>query len=370
MTHHVPADHSAPSRVRTGYEMIVPLKASSMFIIKARMKGEIIEIHEKESILKVKYADGKISTYQYGKIRGEVSGSYLEHELILSEFVKVGFKVEKGNILAYHKGFFSYDKYHDTVSWNHGTNAKVALMEKDVTLEDSCLISNEFSKKLDFKSIYPRTVRISSDMIIKEYAKIGQEVDYDTVLCKFEFEDTASVFVEDSSVDELIDELKYAEYKSKNKGVVSDIQVFYTSDELTESVKKFIAEVTRTTKRRAVIAKNSSNEDKFNSINKIPPETRIRGMVLGEMDILIIFYITTTVDCGVGDKIVFDSSLKSVVGDVESGDILTENGSKVDAIFGAKSIFNRIILSPLITGILSLVLEKGEKNAVDMYFKE
>jgi hypothetical protein len=73
------------------------------------------------------------------------------------------------------------------------------------------------------------------------------------------------------------------------------------------------------------------------------------------------------VTAGVGDKTVFANQMKSVEGRVLSDEVTTEDGTKIDAIFGAKSIYDRIVTSPYIIGTTSTLLSEIAKRAVKIY---
>jgi len=62
--------------------------------------------------------------------------------------------------------------------------------------------------------------------------------------------------------------------------------------------------------------------------------------------------------------------MKSVFGNVYNEPILSESGAEIGAIFGMKSISNRIVLSPLLIGTTNTLLDVIGKAAVSMYFKE
>lgn len=59
--------------------------------------------------------------------------------------------------------------------------------------------------------------------------------------------------------------------------------------------------------------------------------------------------------------------MKSVFGEVMDYEIKTENGQAIDAIFGCKSITNRIVLSPFIIGTTNTLLKVIGKKAVEIY---
>ena len=49
--------------------------------------------------------------------------------------------------------------------------------------------------------------------------------------------------------------------------------------------------------------------------------------------------------------------------------MITEEGKVVDAVFGANSVFNRIILSPMLQGTMDMVLEAAEEDVLKMWFE-
>jgi len=127
---------------------MVPQKASSMFVGKAKQDGKIIAIDDKIKVITVKYKDKSTDVIEYGKKRGDAAGSYLEHDIVLADGIKPGIQVKEGQILAYHAGFFKQDPITKNIAWSHGVSATVALMAKDVTLEDSNMITADFAEKL------------------------------------------------------------------------------------------------------------------------------------------------------------------------------------------------------------------------------
>ena len=80
-------------------------------------------------------------------------------------------------------------------------------------------------------------------------------------------------------------------------------------------------------------------------------------------------YITADVPASSGDKSVFCNQMKTVIGRVLAGDVTTESGKTVDAIFGAKSIDDRIVSSPFIIGTTATLLYVFGAMAVAAYKK-
>ena len=59
--------------------------------------------------------------------------------------------------------------------------------------------------------------------------------------------------------------------------------------------------------------------------------------------------------------------MKTVFGDVFEKDIVSESGVKIDAIFGAKSIADRIVNSPFLIGTTTTLLKIIGQRAVRIY---
>jgi DNA-directed RNA polymerase beta subunit len=95
---------------------------------------------------------------------------------------------------------------------------------------------------------------------------------------------------------------------------------------------------------------------------------RIAGKSLLADNVEIKVFILVTNAHGIGDKLVLSHSLKSVVGDVVMEDMTTENGDDIDMIFSYRSVANRIVVSPIINGILGSLLEHYRKKVVTEFF--
>lgn len=368
LSHHVPSEHGRPIRVRTGMEAMIPHKTTNSFAVTALEDGVVLDVDDSISMFKVRYKSGKIVAYEYGDRNGSVGGTTLRHTLQLSGKVAPKRKIKKDDILAYHKGFFSSDPIMGTPVWNHGVPAKIMISEEDGTLEDGCIISQSLADKLSFPVIYKRRIKLSGDMTIKDAVRVGTKVDYDTILCKLDFEDIASIFIDDPDTDSVFEDMKYVTYAAKHTGTVVGIDVYHTTDDLSPSVKTFIMSITKGRRKKARFAKDASNMGEYVKVSKVAVGTKISKTKLYENEIVLIFDIESNVGCGIGDKVVLGSSLKTVIGEVVSDDLLTESGDSVQVIFSATSIFNRIVLSPMRMGLLDRALEKVESDIVNDYF--
>lgn len=367
ISHHIPTANQEPNRLTTGYEKVIPFKTSSSFVGKAKKDGRVTNIDAQLNLVTVQYTDGTTDIFEFGSIIGEIPGMAVNHKIGLMPNIRVGTQVKKDTIITYHTEFFNLDPITHELAWCHGVQTTVALMPKDVTLEDSCMLSTSFAEKLGFESIYARPITISTDMIIKDFADVGSKVSFNSSLIKVQYEDVAEI-VQD--VDELFDELKQVEYRSKYDGEVVGIQVYYVAESLNPSLTRFINKVTYKNRRKSNVAKGTLKEVSMSHVTIVPEGTRIRGVQLAATDILVVFHIKSKIACGIGDKIVFGNMLKSVIGRIDDQPIVTEHGEVVDAVFGANSVFDRIVLSPFIQGISEKVIGKVEDDVIKMYFGE
>lgn len=345
--------------------MVIPHKTTDFFIAKAKQNGEVVGIDEKLKLIKVQYKDGSSDVFEYGEIPGESSGSLVNHHIAVHPNVKIGAKFKKGNIITYHEDFFQLDPITNQVSWCHGIPTTMAVMSKDITLEDSSMISADLAKKLDLEVINTRVIQVTTDMIVEDFSDIGKSVKFNDPLIKLKYEDTAEII---GDVDELFLDLRQVEYRSKNEGEVVGIQIFYVADSLNQSLTKFANKITFNKRAKARLTKGTLKEEQFTPVNIVPEGTRVKGVQLSASDVLIIFHIKSKVGCGIGDKIVTGNMLKSVVGKIEHNPMTTEDGEPIDIVFGSISINDRIVLSVYINGISDRIIQKAEEDIVDMYF--
>jgi hypothetical protein len=94
---------------------------------------------------------------------------------------------------------------------------------------------------------------------------------------------------------------------------------------------------------------------------------RVEGDPLQLEHLCIRIYITSEMEMGEGDKGVFANQMKSVMGKKLVGEWKTESGAIIDAVFGATSIENRIVESPVIIGMHNVLLDLSGQEAVTAY---
>jgi hypothetical protein len=356
-SHVIAAEGYRESPISTGYDHVLAHRTDDIFAIPAGKDGEVIELSASHMV--VAYVDGT-SEYvdletQYGVSAGSV---YPQHQA--TEF-KLGDRVQKGDILKYNPGFFKPSKFHPgQVQWKAGVIARTALMEASYTLEDSSAIDDWLASQLGSEVTKVKTIVVRFDQALRNLVKKGDHTDITSILCTIEDAVTAEagLFSEDD-----LDTLRLMGSDTPQAGAVgeiSKIEVFYHGDpdDMSDSLLEL---VNAHDKSRRKTAKRLGMQPITGQVDQ---SLRIDGNGLELDHVAIKVYITHREGMGVGDKAVFCNQMKTVIGHRLDGINETESGEKINAIFGAKSVMDRIVLSALLIGMgISVQIAIGEKAA-------
>ena len=319
--------------------------------------------------IRVKYDDGEEDVFIFGEEYTVSSGINITQRIVTH--FKLNDRVKKGDVICYNSEFFQKDPYSNQVDWKHGINANVVLIENDDTLEDSNSISKKLSEKLTISPVQMRTINISKDAIIYDIVNIGDVVTNTDNLLVFEESDVAEI-TQTSSNDAVLDILSKINRrtpKAHYAGKIVKIDVYYSCpvDSCHPSIQKVLKPIIQAKNRKYEYTKNSSLEFLSPPSVMVAPGTKLKKTTIDADQVVLQFYIQEDVGAGVGDKLVYDSSLKSIISNVFDEDIKTESGVEIDATFSMTSISNRIILSPLLVGIGQRILEKMQESVLHMW---
>ena len=310
----------------------------------------------------VEYEDGEIQGYEIGRRFGNAAGLVIPHQIVTP--LKVKDKVAVGDVIVYNSGFFEPDFFNPKqVVLKNSINVKTVLWESIQTFEDSSSISRRAAEKLTTSITKVKDIILSFDQAINKLVKVGDKVTADSVLCLIEDSVTANnKLFDDASIDTL-KALSAQAPKANINGVVEKIEVYYHGDkeDMSESLK---AAANASDKEHRRLA-NSLGREAFTG--RVDGGFRIDGNPLGLDQLAIRIYITTSVSAGLGDKGVFSNQLKTVFGEVFDGDMKTEDGELVDAVFGGKSVHARIVNSAWAIGTTNTLLSVLAKKAVQAY---
>jgi hypothetical protein len=350
--------HQMP--VRTGYEQVVAHRTGDMFAASATQDGKVVSVAPAGII--VQYADGTRQGYEIGRRFGNAAGLTIPHEIRAN--VKLNEEFKQGRILIYNTGFFEPDILNpDNVVWKAGMLVKTVLMEVPETLEDSSAVSNRITDKLVTKVSKYSDVVVTFDQAISKLVKEGQAVSSEDILCIIEDAVTSQANLFDENSLNTLKLLSNYAPQAKVKGVVERVEVYYhgEKEDMSDSLRsianasdKALAERFKSTGRKVL---TGSVDEAF----------RVEGEPLQFEHLCVRIYITSDVDMGEGDKGVFANQMKTVVGKKMVGEYKTEKGDIIDAVFGAQSIDNRIVLSPYVIGMYSVLLDLAGQEALAAY---
>lgn len=346
--------------VRTGYEQVIPHRTSDLFATTAKQDGKVVSV-TKDGVL-VEFADGTRKGVQLGRRYGQAEGSTIPHTVVTD--LKEGQSFKRGAALAYNTGFFQKDWLNPgQLTMRDGVLARTVLMEAAITLEDSSAISKKLSNQLTTDITKVKTIVVRFDQAVHQLVKVGQDVGSEDILCIIEDAVTYGnrLFDKDS-----LDTLKLLSANSPQagfKGQVERIEVFYHGEpeDMSASLQELVAVADRelVKRHRSIGGKGYTG--------RVDDGFRLEGDSL-ELDTLAIrVYITADVSSNVGDKLVFSNQLKTVIGKVLEGEWRTESGLEIDAVFGAKSVGDRIVTSPYIIGTTTTLLQWIGQNAAKIY---
>ena len=347
--------------IRTGYEHVLAQRVSSTFAKPASKSGTVVSIDKHG--MKVKYDDGTEESFTIGRSYGKSASLIVPHDLVPN--FKVGEKFNAGDVLMYNDGFFAPDPFmKGSVIWKNYIIARVALMETRQTHEDACAISQKLAEKMRAKTTKIKEVVIEFKQSVREIRREGETVSHDDVLCYIEDQTTADAGMFNADTLDTLKRLSGQSPRAKVDGVIERIEVYYNGDpeDMSESLRAI------TLASDAAMAKRARQAGKPPLTGATDSSYRVKGNPL-QLDTLVIrFFITGEVIAGVGDKGVFSNQLKTVISEVMDYDVETESGLPVDAIFGAQSVFNRIVNSAFVIGTTNTLLDIIGKKAAEIYF--
>ncbi len=313
----------------------------------------------------MKFADGNTVVVELCTLYGTWAGKIVPHEVITD--LKVGDKVKEGIPVAYNKHYYKKDSlYPDQVIFMNSTLARIVIWESDATFEDSSALTESLARRLATKFSKKRVVNVAFDHEVRDLVKVGDHVKADDLLCVlYPPLSTDAAERHDDVAREILERLSNESPRAKKKGVISKIGVRYSgeveemSETLRELVEHYDGEVARMRKQLKQPIVDGS----------ISPNVRIDGKEIGNDSVNIIIHIDYDLAMSGGDKVVWAHQLKSVPCEVISGRLETRGGVKLDGIFGALSIEDRMVRSCYIMGTTNRLLDKTGEDACAIFFR-
>lgn len=342
--------------VRTGYEAIIPIRAGSRFVIVAEDDGVVTKVTKSEITVKYDKLGSKSYRIKDWTTKEEAEACYTH---IMVPNLNVNDKFIKDDTLVYDSLFFEPDIFNPKrVVYRQGGEVTVALVENPETYEDSAGISKRLNTRLGTTVTKIKSVTLANTDEVINLKKVGDKVTPNDIL--FSIIDTGLTKLQlDSKTLDILKNLNTKSPKAKMKGTISKIVLKYNTDitNLSESLKEI-----------AEMSDKQLKQDTGFTGNVVGMGYSIRGVPLLENQVELKIYINTDSDMGIGDKAILSNQLKFTVGEVYENDITAEDGTPIDLTFSLRSISARIVLSPLLNGTTSMVLDRLEKKAIETYF--
>jgi hypothetical protein len=346
--------------VRTGYEQVIAHRTGSLFASSAKQDGRVVAVSDDGIV--VEYADGEVKGFPVGRQYGAAAGLTIPHSLVTD--MKEGQKFKAGEIISYNKGYFERDVLNPkNVVWKQGVLVKVALMEAAITLEDASAISPRVSDLLRTNVTKVRMVKLNFDQKVGRMAKVGQALKTEDILCVIEDSVTANQNLFDETSLDTLRALSAQTPTAKAKGVLERVEMYYHGDK--EDMSESLRAIANACDKELVKRQKAAGKTGFTG--QVDDSFRVEGDPLMLDTLVIKFYITSEVPAGEGDKGVFSSQLKTVFSRVMTGDVKSESGVMIDAIFGAKSVADRIVTSADAMGTTNTLLKVLAKRVVAAY---
>lgn len=349
--------------VRTGYEKVAAHRTTKLFSTTAEENGVVVSANEEGLI--VKYESGRIDQIALGRQYGKAEGSVYPHDVISK--LKQGNKFAKGAVLAFNEKFFEPD-FLDPSAVNMKVSGfgTVAFIEDKSTHEDSCTISPKLGQRFETEVTKIKSYVVRFEQAVQEVIKIGEEVHARDVLMVIEDEITASngQFSGDSL--DTLKRLANVAPRAGTHGFVEKIEVYYHGEkrDMSPSLKKLAD------RSDAVIASQCKAVGQEVLSGRVGVEYRVSGTPLELDQAEIKIYITSKAPTGVGDKAIFGHQMKSTIAEVHPGEIFTDEGVEVDAIFSYRSLAGREVNSANLVGTTTVLLDLAAKRALNAYYGE
>lgn len=323
---------------RTGYDSIIAHRTSELYSKVAKEEGKVTAVEDDQLV--VTYKDGSVDRYPLGLVIGEASGEYHRHTRVTD--LKVGDKFRKGDILGWDQEWFDRDPFNPGQAvLKVGRMVRIAMLEDQDTFEDSIAVSRDIVEESVTPFLNPVRFTMQANQSIGMKVKVGDEIDYDAILCEIEDSHVLSDVPDQTDFSNEINRLGIRQIRSKNHGKVIHIDVKYNSphEDMSETVKKLVKE---NDKKRKRFMETEGKEPVTGAVNA---NLNVAKPVIPPGLILITIYVETLDVSTMADKYVLGNQMKATTGYVMPKPIYTADGKRVDVKTSFKGMLNRMVNS-------------------------
>lgn len=349
-----------PLPCRTGYERVIDHRSDPMFAKTADMDGTVESVDAK--VIKVKYKDGSVVSYEIGTVIGTWAGHSIPH--VIKTSLKKGQAFKKGDVISINTNYFEMDKADPKQAvLKMGLLARIAFVEADDTLEDSSAISERLAERLKTGSVHIRTIRVDFDQEVRNLLEVGEEVEADSILCTIHSATDASGEIFDDESLKTLSLIDTPTPKAKSAGVIEKIEVVYTGE--LEDMSKSLRHLAESSDKRLRDFNKAMGGKAIDGRVDVGHRIDSKQMELDQACIRV--HINSDVDMNGGDKIVFANQMKSVSCRIMHGVHETADGEEFDGFFSMDGNFRRIVESSILVGTTSSLSVHLGRMMVDAY---
>lgn len=369
--------HADPLLVTNGADEALPYLISDIFAYKAKQDGVVKElVNTHDGYMIIEYKDG---THEYVDLSEKVeknSSSGFFVTLKLDTDLSEGYKIKKGDILAYDKS--SFDPTigpNNNPAYRVGTLAKCALIDNDEGFEDSAVITEALSEAMTSDIVVPKQINIPKNTNIYNMVKIGQKIEEgDTLMVMqspFDEEDANTLLKNLAADEEDISDLGRIKIRSKITGVVQDIVIYRTVDieEMSESLQKLCKAYEHNIKFRKSVMKKYN----IDQLEELPADYKLEptGKLKGSTDsVMVIFYLKYEDKMSIGDKLIYWAAQKGVVKYIipKGKEPYTKSrpNEKLHTLVSVSASNGRMVTSIQNIGIINRLLIEASRKAKDI----
>lgn len=319
----------------------------------------------------IKYKSGRRVAVDFGEQYSNNSGNgfFVNQDVVINGFKK-GDRFRKDDVLTYNRQFFQADPFSkNTVRYKTGILAHVAILDNGGTIEDASILTEPLCKRMVFNPVHKKEIVISTDTNVRQFAHIGDDIVSTDPIIVFDESAYEGGADDDPELVAMLSKLNSTAPKAGHTGKIVKIEAFYKSplSAMTPSLQKLIRHAVSTRDQKAAIAQGCENSDDYPKSKPLVSTDKLGIIYMEPETVVLRFYIKQDKSMSPGDKLFFDSSLKSVCSQVYPDYIETEDGTKVEACTSARGILNRLISSPFLVGGATSVLEKCERDILAMW---
>jgi len=243
-------------------------------------------------------------------------------------------------------------------------------MDNGGTIEDASILTQPLCDRMVFNPVHVKQIEITKDTNIHAFADIGsQVVSTEPVIV---FDQSAMSFGDSESDPELmqiLSDMNKSAPKAEYSGEIVQIDALYKCpiSSMSPSLQKIVKKVAAIKNARADKAEGCSNSSAFQHSVPLEATDKVGIIDLTPETVILRFYIRQNKGMSPGDKLFFDSSLKSVCSTVYPETIKTEDGQDVEACTSCRGVLARLITSPFTTGLANGILEKTENDVLAIW---